>query len=148
MNHQGHQEHKERQAAEEQAHRYPPLDPAVERVVRESIGAAIAVHRALGPGYLEPAYERALGIELECRGLRYERQSPVDVHYRGRLVCRHRLDLIVERHVIVEVKAVRKLRPIHRAQLLSYMKARVARVGLLMNFNVTRLVDGLERFVR
>ena len=89
-----------------------------------------------------------LGIELRHRSLRAEVQKSIAIHYRGELVCRHRLDLVVEDVVVVEVKAVRKLRPIHQAQILSYLKASGYRVGLLMNFNVQLFVDGLRRFIR
>jgi GxxExxY protein len=124
-----------------------PISQTTEQIVREIIGAAIAVHRELGPGFIEQVYGRALILELRHRSLRTEAEKPVQVHYRGELVCSHRLDIVVERDVVVEVKAVRKLRPIHRAQVLSYLKASGCRVGLLMNFNVPVLVDGLRRFV-
>jgi GxxExxY protein len=152
-----HKEYREQKNHEEQNHKdhkdhkdetHDPIDPAVEQVVREVIGSAIAVHRQLGPGFLEPVYDRALCVELECRGLRVERQKCIDVYYRGVLICQHRLDLVAEKSVIVEVKAVREIRPIHQAQMLSYLKASGLRVGLLMNFNVKLFVDGLHRFVR
>jgi GxxExxY protein len=138
MNHKGHEEH--------QAHL--PIPPTTEKIVHDVIGAAIDVHRGLGPGFIESVYCRAMRVELAHRRLRSEGEKAVQVHYRGELVCHHRLDLLVEGLVIVEVKAVRKLRPIHDAQVLSYLKASGCRVGLLMNFNVTKLLDGLRRFVR
>jgi len=140
MNHKDHQEHKERS--------HPVLDPKIERIVTEVIGAGLAVHRQLGPGFVETVYEQAIAFELRTRGLGFEQQSRIAVRYRGETVAQHRLDLVVERSVVVEVKAVKKLRPIHQAQLLSYLKASGYRVGLLMNFNVRLLVDGLQRFVR
>jgi GxxExxY protein len=140
MNHKGHQEHRESP--------HPVLDPKVERIVTEVIGAALAVHRQLGPGFVETVYEQAIAFELRIRGLGIEQQSSIAVQYRGETVAHHRLDLVVERSVVVEVKAVKKLRPIHQAQLLSYLKAGGYPVGLLMNFNVKLLVDGLQRFVR
>jgi GxxExxY protein len=79
--------------------------------------------------------------------LRIEVEKAIQVHYRGELICSHRLDLVVEGAVVLEIKAVRKIRPIHHAQILSYLKASGCRVGLLMNFNATTLVDGLRRFV-
>ena len=138
MNHKEHQAHKG----------HEPIAPATERIVREIIGAAVAVHRELGPGFIEPVYGRALVLELRHRNLTTELEKSVQVCYRGQLVCSHRLDIVVERVVVVEVKAVRKLRPLHYAQVLSYLKASGCRVGLLMNFNVPMLIDGLRRFVR
>jgi GxxExxY protein len=112
------------------------------------IGAAIAVHRELGPGLLESAYEACLEYELKDHGLLVERQKELPVCYRGVLVdCGYRLDLLVEGKVIVELKAVEKLQPIHEAQLLSYLKLSGCHVGLLLNFNVRMLRDGLKRMV-
>jgi GxxExxY protein len=128
--------------------RHLPISESTERTVRDVIGAAIAVHKQLGPGFIEPVYQRALRFELRCRNVGVEIEKIVSVVYRGQRLYDHRLDLLAGGSVIVEIKAVRKIRPIHRAQLLSYMKASGYRVGLLMNFNVTRLVDGLQRFVR
>jgi GxxExxY protein len=127
---------------------FAPLDAQIERVIREVIGAGLAVHRELGPGFLESIYGRALAIELRCRNMRLDEQHGMAVRYRGEVVAHHRLDLLVERCVVVEVKAVKKLRPIHQAQLLSYLKASGYRVGLLMNFNVRLFRNGLQRFVR
>jgi len=138
MNHKGHQEHKG----------HEPISPATERIVHEIIGAAVAVHRELGPGFIEPVYGRALVLELRHRNLNTEVEKSVQVYYRGERVCSHRLDIVVERVAVVEVKAVRKLQPVHCAQMLSYLKATGCRVGLLMNFNVPMLIDGLRRFVR
>jgi GxxExxY protein len=110
------------------------------------IGAAIAVHRALGPGLLESAYEACLGYELRQRGLRVEAQFPLPVVYNSvRLDCGCRLDLFVERQVIIEVKSVTKLAPIHEAQLLSYLKLARCKRGLLINFNEILLKDGVRR---
>ena len=89
-----------------------------------------------------------MGVELQARRLQCERQKGIDVTYRGVLLCCHRLDLVVEGLVVVEVKAVKEVRPIHQAQLMSYLKAGGYRAGLLMNFNVKMFVDGLQRFVR
>jgi GxxExxY protein len=140
MNHKDHHDHKERP--------YPVVDPKVEGIVTEVIGAGLAVHRQLGPGFVETVYEQAIAFELRIRGLGIEQQSSIAVQYRGETVAHHRLDLVVERSVVVEVKAVKKLRPIHQAQILSYLKASGYRVGLLMNFNVRLFVNGLQRFVR
>ena len=118
------------------------------RITEGIIGAAIEVHRALGPGLLESAYEACLAFELIERGLKVEQQKPLPVVYREvRLDCGYRLDLLVEGVVIVEVKAVDHLAPVHQAQLLSYLKLSGCHVGLLINFNVKVLKDGLRRVV-
>ena len=112
------------------------------------IGAAIAVHRELGPGLLESTYESCLVYELAERGLAVERQKPLPVIYRG--LCRdcgYRIDLLVEERVVVELKAVEKLDTLHEAQLLTYLKLARCPVGLLINFNVTQLRRGLRRLV-
>jgi GxxExxY protein len=128
---------------------HEPIGGEVERIASEVIGAAIQVHTALGPGLLESVYEVCLCHELTRRGLRFERQVPFPVVYEGmRLETGLRLDLVVESCVVVELKAVDKLLTIHEAQILTYLKLSGIRVGLLMNFNVVRLKDGLHRFVR
>ncbi len=112
------------------------------------IGAAIAVHRELGPGLLESTYEACLVYELIDRGFRVERQKELPVIYRGvKIECGYRLDLIVEDKVVIELKAVDSVLPIHEAQLLSYLKLSGKRVGLLINFNVTQLIKGIRRRV-
>ena len=112
------------------------------------IGAAIKVHRELGPGLLESAYEACLRFELIRQGYRVEAQKPQPVTFDGLLIeCGYRLDLLVENEVIVENKAVECLRRIHERQLLTYLKLSDRRVGLLINFNVERLVDGVRRLV-
>ena len=113
------------------------------------IGAAIEVHRHLGPGLLESTYEACLAFELAERGLYVERQLDLPVVYRGvRVDCGYRIDLLVERRVVIELKSVEKLLPIHDAQLLSYLKLSGYRVGLLFNFNVIKLMpDGFRRKV-
>ncbi len=118
------------------------LNQITERV----IGAAIAVHRALGPGLLESAYETCLMYELTQQGLKVEAQRPLPVVYREvRLDCGYRLDLLVEDAVIVELKSVDQLAPIHTAQLMSYLKLSGCKVGLLINFNETLLKNGIVR---
>ena len=120
------------------------LNEITERV----IAAAIAVHRALGPGLLESAYEACLAYELAEGGLAVERQKALPVTYRSvKVDCGYRIDLLVEGLVIVELKAVQRLDPIHEAQLLSYLKLSGCKVGLLINFNVKMLKDGLRRMV-
>ena len=110
------------------------------------IGALIEVHRALGPGLLESAYEACFGHELRLRGLTFERQRPVGLAYRGLIVdCGCRIDVLIEGRIIVELKAIERLLPLHAAQLLTYMKLSAISVGLLVNFNVTSLRQGLRR---
>ncbi|RMD86029.1 MAG: GxxExxY protein [Calditrichaeota bacterium] len=107
------------------------------------IGCAIAVHRALGPGLLESTYEQCLARELALANISFEAQVPLPVEYKGvRLDCGYRVDLFVERKLIVELKAVEKLLPIHEAQILTYMKLAKVSVGLLINFNVELLKEG------
>jgi GxxExxY protein len=118
------------------------------RLTERIIAAAIEVHRHLGPGLLESAYEECLCFELDRMGLQYRRQSVLPVTYKGfRLECAYRLDLVVEDAVIVEIKAIDDLHPIHKAQLLTYLKASGKPVGLLINFNVPILKNGLKRMV-
>lgn len=112
------------------------------------IGAMIEVHRHLGPWLLESAYETCLCCELELRGIPFDAQKPLPLEYKGaKLDCGYRLDLLVAGKVIVEVKAVEQLAPIHEAQLLTYMRLARIRVGLLVNFNVPVLKDGIRRLV-
>ena len=120
-----------------------------DRVITEQvIQAAISVHSALGPGLLESAYQTCLAYELRERGQAVETQVPLDLVYKGVVLdAGYRLDLVVEGSVIVELKAVRQLHPIHEAQLLSYLKLSGIKVGLLMNFHVPLLRDGIRRIV-
>jgi GxxExxY protein len=111
------------------------------------IGAAIEVHKLLGPGLLESAYEECLARELALQGLRVERQRPVPVVYKDvKLDCGYRMDLVVEGRVVVELKAVESLAPIHEAVMLTYLRLSGIRLGLLINFNVVVLKDGVRRF--
>jgi GxxExxY protein len=110
------------------------------------IGALIEVHRALGPGLLESAYEACLCAELGLRGLRFSRQVTLPIDYKGlELDCRYRLDLIVEERILVELKTVERLLPIHEAQVVTYLRLASLPVGLLVNFNVIVLKTGLRR---
>ena len=112
------------------------------------LDAAIAVHTALGPGLLESAYQACLTYELSARGLKVQMQVPLPINYRGVLIdAAYRLDLVIDDLVIVELKAVERLLPIHEAQLLSYLKLSGKRLGLLINFHVLRLKDGYKRIV-
>ncbi len=117
-------------------------------VTREVIGAAIAVHRVLGPGLLESAYQACLTHEVKKRGLRVDREVPVAVVYDDvSLDCGYRIDLLVESQVVVEVKAIEKTLPVHEAQLLTYLKLAKKQRGLLINFNVSLLKQGIVRRV-
>ena len=117
-------------------------------ITERILGAAIEVHRALGPGLLESAYTACLAYELTQLGLRFEKEKPLPVVYREvRLDCGYRLDFVVEDSVIVETKAVGELIPIHQAQLLSYLKLSGCKVGLLINFHTALLKDGIRRIV-
>jgi GxxExxY protein len=116
------------------------------RITEQVIGAAIEVHKALGPGLLESAYEECLCRELDLRKIRFERQCPLPVEYKGiKLDCGYRLDLLVAETVVVEIKAVQAIEPIHEAQLLTYLKLGGWKLGLLINFNVPVLKDGIRR---
>ncbi|MCU0704119.1 MAG: GxxExxY protein [Fimbriiglobus sp.] len=121
----------------------------INSITEAIIGAAIAVHRELGPGLLESAYEACLEFELRDRGFDVKRQLELPVNYRGvKVDAGFRIDLLVNGMVVVELKAVEKLERIHEAQLHTYLRLTGLHAGLLMNFNVVRLVDGLKRIVR
>ena len=112
------------------------------------ISCAIEVHKALGPGLLESAYEECLAYELRNAGLKVERQKPLPVVYKEiRLDCGYRIDILVEDAVIVEMKSVDALIPVHEAQILTYLKFSEKKIGLLMNFNVILLKNGLKKYV-
>ena len=119
-----------------------------EEITEKIIGAAIEVHRHLGPGLLESAYEECLCQELTLRKVAFKKQVALPVEYKGlRLDCGYRMDLVVEQKVVVEIKSVEALLPIHDAQILTYLKLSGFHVGLLMNFNVPLLKKGIKRFV-
>ncbi len=121
---------------------------SLDEISRRIIGAAIEVHRHLGPELLESAYESCLVFELKRHGLSIEEQKPLPVVYKAvKLDFGYRLDLVVEDEIVVEIKAVERLLPIHEAQLLSYLRLSNKRVGLLMNFHVAVLKNGLKRIV-
>jgi len=118
------------------------------KITETIIGAAIQVHRTLGPGLLESAYVACLSYELGKKGLIVEQQKPVPLVYEEvKLECGYRMDLLLERSVVVEVKSVDALAPIHEAQTLSYLKLSGCKLALLINFNVTVLKDGIRRFI-
>ncbi len=127
---------------------YASIPDHVEASARSSIDAALQVHKALGPGLLESAYEHCLAYEILRRGLRVQRQVALPIVYEGeKLDAGYRLDLIVDGCVIIEIKSIDALAPIHDAQVLTYLKLSGLRVGLLMNFNVALFKQGLKRFV-
>ena len=112
------------------------------------IGAAIEIHRTLGPGLLESAYEECLCFELDQRGISFHRQVPLAVRYKGvSLDCAYRIDILVPDHLVIELKTVEKVMPVHEAQLLTYMKLAHISKGLLLNFNSAVLKDGILRMV-
>jgi GxxExxY protein len=121
-----------------------PRDPLTERIV----GLAIEVHKALGSGLLESAYEECLCYELSASGLTFRRQVPLPIQYKSvQLDCAYRADIIVDSKVLLELKAIERLMPVHRAQLLSYLRLSGLKTGLLLNFHVPLLRDGLVRMV-
>lgn len=127
---------------------YDPIPRDTERIARAAIGAAMSVHRTLGPGLLESVYEICLAHELERRGHRVLKQTPMPVVYETvKLDAGYRIDLVVDSDVIVEVKAVEALAPVHEAQVLTYLRLSGRRLGLLINFNVALLKQGIKRMI-
>ena len=120
----------------------------LEGLAYEVIGAAIEVHRLLGPGYLETIYEEAISVELAARGVPFARQVILTIMYKGQAIGDSRLDLLIGGKLIVELKAVDALAPIHTAQALSYLKATGNKLALLINFNVPVLKEGIRRVIR
>ncbi|HTP84821.1 MAG TPA: GxxExxY protein [Alphaproteobacteria bacterium] len=136
--------HRDTEGTESDRERAARSDPLTEKI----IGAAIEVHRALGPGLLESAYEVCLCHEFSLAGLQFRRQVPLPVTYKSvTLDCGYRADIVVESTVMLELKTVEAVLPVHKAQLLTYLKLSGLRVGLLINFNVPMLKDGLVRMV-
>jgi GxxExxY protein len=125
----------------------PKLDDRVEAAARAVIGAAIEVHRRLGPGHSERVYEEALRIELEFRQIQFEKQVRFNLEYRGQRVGTGRLDFLIDGCVVVELKAVEQVATVHFSQVLGYLRLTGHRLALLINFNVPRLVDGVRRVV-
>ena len=120
----------------------------INAITKSIIGAAIDVHRELGSGLLESAYEECLCYELDLRKIAYERQKPVPIIYKSQMLdCGYRLDLLVDDLVVVEIKAIQELLPIHEAQFLTYLRLGGWKVGLLINFNVPLLKQGIKRLV-
>jgi len=119
----------------------------LKEITGEVISCAIEVHSMLGPGLLESIYEEALAHEIALRGILYEKQKEINLNYKGKEIGRHRINFLIENEVVVELKAVEKMNNIFEAQLLTYLKIMDKRVGLLMNFNVERLKDGIKRLI-
>lgn len=120
----------------------------INKITQIIIGCAIEVHRNLGPGLLESAYEECLAFELNKEGLKFRRQQPTPVVYKDiKLDCGYRIDILVEDSVVLELKVVDEFNPVHEAQMLTYMKFSNKRFGLLINFNVTVLKNGIRRFI-
>lgn len=123
-------------------------DSATDQLAHAVIGAAIEVHRHLGPGFTEEIYEEALCVELRLRKIPFERQKPVVVEYKGECIGQGRLDLLVGDCLVVELKAAKAVPPIDVAKVLSYLKATGRTLALLINFNVPMLKDGIQRLIR
>jgi len=121
--------------------------PEVDELARDVIGAAMEVHTILGAGFLETTYEQALAVEFALRGIEFQQQLPIALSYKGRPVGESRLDFLVGGRLVVELKAVEMLHPVHQAQVLNYLKATGHHLGLLINFNVEHLRDGIKRIV-
>lgn len=126
---------------------FTPLPDFTERIAGEVIGSGIAVHRELGPGFIEKVYQEALCIELHARGLSYERERAIVVRYRGVAIPGQRIDLIVAQCVLVELKAITRIDLAHEAKVLSYLRTTGLRLGFLLNFNCRTLKEGIKRIV-
>lgn len=122
-------------------------DPELDACAAEVVAACLEVHRALGPGFLESIYEQAVCIELESRGVPFRRQVLLPIAYKGRVVGQHRIDILVAERLVVELKAVETLVTLHRLQVRSYLRATGATLGLLVNFNVGLLLQGVKRVI-
>ena len=119
----------------------------LDKLAYEVIGAAMEVHRKLGPGFLESVYEEALCVELRERRIVFQRQFEVAINYKGHAVGKSRLDLLIEQKLIVELKTIERFAPIHQAQAISYLKATGLELALLINFNVPMLKQGIKRVI-
>jgi GxxExxY protein len=124
-----------------------PLSEDLEELIHRTIGCCIAVHRALGPGLLESIYSRAVCLELGACRIPYEREKQIPVSYRGQLLCHQRIDLVIDNRLVLEIKSVEMLTGVHRAQLLCYLGISGLQVGLLANFNVPIMQDGVKRVI-
>jgi len=120
----------------------------INQITEKIIGSAIEVHQHLGPGLLESAYQVCLAKEMSLRGLTFEQEKPLPIRYKGiKLDCGYRLDFVVENTVVVELKVIDAIRPIHEAQLLTYLRLTECKVGLLINFNLPVLKHGIKRMI-
>lgn len=128
---------------------FAPLPDHLEQLIHEVIGAAIEVHKVLGPGHLEAHYENALCVELELRGIPFARQVSLQLDYKGQVIGEGRIDLLVAKELIVELKAVEALSNLFLAQVMSYLRIRKSRAGLLLNFNVPAMntKDAIRRVI-
>jgi GxxExxY protein len=122
-----------------------PLSKELETQIHDTIGCCITVHRALGPGLLETVYSRAVAVELRANGISFEREKPCPVIYRGERLCDYQLDFVVADQIVLEIKAIEQIADVHHSQLLHYMRLTHLRVGLLINFNVSVLKNGIVR---
>ena len=127
---------------------FDPIPAADEKIARDIIGCAIEVHRILGPGFIECIYQKALEYELTLLGYTVEYEQPILVPYKDKLLSGHRVDLLVSGRIIVELKTVETISEVHQAKVISYLKATSLRLGLIINFNVLILKDGIKRIVR
>ena len=116
-------------------------------ITEKIISCAIEIHSSLGPGLLENLYEKAMEYELKSRGIKYERQKILEIKYKGNSIGNYRLDYLIDNKVILELKCVEAIKSIHIAQVLTYLRAENTRVGLVINFNVDRLKDGIRRII-
>jgi GxxExxY protein len=123
------------------------LSPKTEVLIYRVIGCCIAVHRVLGPGLPERAYSRAVGLELEADGIPFDRERRFEVIYRDCVVCTKRVDFVIDNQLVLELKAVERLDPVHTAQALTYLRLARLRAGLIVNFNVAVLQEGLRRVI-
>jgi len=123
------------------------VDPSLETLARQIIGACINVHRAIGPGFSESVYENALALELDRQSIRFGRQVLMEIRYLGKIVGTGRADMVVDGRLVLELKSVESLLPLHMAQTLSYLRIMNQRLGLLINFNTPVLKDGVRRVI-
>ncbi|HEX2458670.1 MAG TPA: GxxExxY protein [Vicinamibacterales bacterium] len=126
---------------------FEPIPPETEVVASHIIGAGIEVHRTLGPGFLETIYQQALCLELAARGIGFERERAISVHYRGHAIPGQRVDLIVADAVLVELKATTRTDPMLEAKVISYLRTTGLRLGIVLNFNCQTLKEGIKRIV-
>lgn len=127
---------------------FEPIDKLTEEIASKIIEAAFRVHRELGPGLLEFVYEKCLCYELNEAGLKYESQKPISIKYKGIIFNEVlRIDILVENKIVLEIKSVDEFNPLFEAQLLTYMKLTNCRLGFIINFNVSKLKDGIHRYV-